>query len=184
MTLSWKALKKGVPVVAVVALLSSLFVASVAAQPPTPPNRFYGKVTLNGQPATAGTSVAATIGGTACGSTTVKSDGTYVLDVVSSGQTAGCGTEGAAISFSVAGNPAGSGTWSSGKFTQLDLAGQAAAPTAAPQPTVARPTPQVPTGSGGYLNSGSGTPWGTYASVLALVLLGAAGVAALRRYAR
>jgi hypothetical protein len=186
MILNWKALKRGVLVAAVVALISSLMVASVSAQPPTPPNRFFGNVTG----AAAGTSVAATIGGVTCGQTTVKADSTYVLDVVSSGQTAGCGTEGAAVSLTVAGNPAGSGTWSSGKFTQLDLVPQApptaAPPTAAP-PTAApvTPTPMVVTGTGGYLNGGSGTAWWAYmAAGLVLLLLGTAGVATYRRYAR
>jgi hypothetical protein len=184
MIISWKALRRGVLAAAVVALISSLIVASVSAQPPTPPNRFFGNVTG----ATAGASVTATIGGVTCGQTTVKADSTYVLDVVSSGQTAGCGTEGASVSFSVAGNPAGSGTWSSGKFTSLDLAPQAA-PTAVPSvaPTAApvTPTPRVVTGTGGYLDGGSGTAWWAYmAAGLALLLLGTAGVAAYRRYAR
>ena len=132
MIISWKALRRGVLVAAVVALLSSLMVASVSAQPPTPPNRFFGNVTMGGKAAPAGTNVSATIGGNVCGQTTVKDDSTYVLDVVSSGQTAGCGTEGASVSFTVGGNPAGSATWSSGKFTSMDLAGQAAPPTAVP----------------------------------------------------
>jgi hypothetical protein len=183
MIVNWKALRRGVLVAAVVALISSLMAASVSAQPPTPPNRFFGSVTG----AAAGDSVQATIGGVVCGQTTVKADGTYVLDVVSSAQTTGCGTEGAAISFVVNGGPAGSGTWSSGKFTQLDLAPQAA-PTAAPPtvapPTVApvTPTPVIITGTGGYLNSGSGTAWWAYTGLgLVLLLLGTAGVAAYRR---
>jgi hypothetical protein len=185
MVFNWKALRRGVLVAAVVAVISSLIVASVSAQPPTPPDRFFGNVTG----ATAGASVAATIGGVTCGQTTVKADSTYVLDVVSSGQTAGCGTEGASVSFTVGGNPAGSGTWSSGKFTSLDLAPQAAPPTAMPSvaPTAApvTPTPRVVTGTGGYLDDGSGTAWWTYtAAGLALLLLGTAGVAAYRRYAR
>jgi hypothetical protein len=183
MIISWKALRKGVLVAAVVALLSSLMAATVSAQPPTPPNRFFGNATLNGSPAPAGTNVTATIGGNVCGQTTVKSDSTYVLDVVSSGQTSGCGTEGAAVSFTVAGNPAGSGTWSSGQFTSLDLAGQAA-PTAVPATPApaATPTPRVVTGTGGYLDSSSGTAWWAYmAAGLGLLLLGMAGVAAYRR---
>jgi hypothetical protein len=184
MVFNGKALRRGVLAAAIVALISSLMVASVSAQPPTPPNRFFGSVTG----AAAGASVAATIGGVTCGQTTVKSDSTYVLDVVSSGQTAGCGTEGASITFTVDGSTAGSGTWSSGKFTQLDLAPQAA-PTAVPSavPTAApvTPTPVVVTGTGGYLDSGSGTAWWAYmAAGLTLLLLGTAGVAAYRRYAR
>jgi opacity protein-like surface antigen len=183
MTLNWKALRRGVLVAAVVALLSSLMVASVSAQPPTPPNRFFGNVTLDGSPAPAGTNVTATIGGNVCGQTTVKADSTYVLDVVSSGQTAGCGTEGASVSFTVGGSPAGSASWSSGKFSEQDLAGQAAPPTVVP-PTVApvTPTPKVVTGTGGYLDGGSGSAWWAYmAAGLGLLLLGTAGAAAYRR---
>ena len=182
MLLNWKALRRGVLVAAVVAVISSLMVASVSAQPPTPPNRFFGNVTG----ATAGASVAATIGGVTCGQTTVKADSTYVLDVVSSGQTAGCGTEGASVSFTVGGNPGGSATWSSGKFTELNLAGRAPPPTVAP-PTVApvTPTPRIVTGTGGYLDSGSGTAWWAYSGLgLVLLLLSTAGAVAYRRYTR
>ncbi len=186
MIISWKALRRGALVAAVVALISSMMVASVSAQPPTPPNRFFGKVTLSGSAAPAGTNVSADIGGNVCGQTTVKSDSSYVLDVVSSGQTAGCGTEGASVSFTVGGNPAGTGTWSSGKFTSMDLAGQAAPPTAAPAtPKPVTPTPKVITGTGGYLDGGSGTAWWVYmAAGLGLLLLGTAGVATYRRNAR
>jgi hypothetical protein len=182
MIFSWKALKRGVLVGAVVALLSSLMAASVSAQPPTPPNRFFGAVTQNGAAAPAGTNVSASIGGNVCGQTTVQADSTYVLDVVSSGQTAGCGTEGASVSFTVGGDPAGSATWSSGQFTSLDLAGQVA-PTVAP-PTVApvTPTPQVVTGTGGYLDGSSGTAWWVYmVAGLSVLLLGTAGAAGYRR---
>jgi hypothetical protein len=180
MILDWKALRRGALVAAVVALLSSLMVASVAAQPPTPPNRFFGDVAGGA----AGTDVTASIGGNVCGQTTVQADGTYVLDAVSSGQTAGCGTEGASVDFTVGGAPAGSATWSSGQFTELDLTAGAAPPTAAP-PTVAppavTPTPQVVTGTGGYLDDG-GTAWWLYAAAgLSLLLLGTAGVGTYRR---
>ncbi len=173
---------RSVLVAAVVALVSSLMVASVAAQPPTPPNRYFGDVTLDGAPAPAGTNVSASIGGNVCGQTTVAADSTYVLDVVSSGQTAGCGTEGAAVDFSVGGSPAGSGTWSSGQFTELDLAGAAAPPTVEPTVAPVTPTPQVVTGTGGYLDSGSGTSsWAYAAGGLSLLMLAAAGAVAYRR---
>lgn len=175
-----KTLMRGVLITAVVALLSSLMVASVGAQPPTPPNRFFGNVTLDGAPAPAGTNVSASIGGNVCGQTTVAADSTYVLDVVSSGQTAGCGTEGASVDFTVGGSPAGSATWSSGQFTELDLAGAPAAPTA--EPPAVTPTPVVVTGTGGYLDSGSGTgSWAYVAGGLSLLMLAAAGAVAYRR---
>ena len=183
MIISWKALRRGVLAVAVVALLSSLMAASVSAQPPTPPDRFFGNVTLDGAPAPAGTNVTATISGNVCGQTTVLADSTYVLDVVSSNQTAGCGTDGASVSFKVGGNPAESGTWSSGKFTELNLAGKTPQPTAVPPtPKPVTPTPIIITGTGGYLDNGSGTAWWVYtAAGLGLLLLGTAGVAAHRR---
>jgi len=181
MIISWKALKKGVLVAAVVAVLSSLMVAAVSAQPPTPPNRFFGDVTLNGSPAPAGTNVTATIDGNVCGQTTVQADSTYVLDVVSSGQTAGCATEGASIDLTVGGSPAGSASWSSGQFTELALAGEAAPPTVVPTVVPKTPTPVIVTGTGGYLD-GSGTAWWVYVtSGLSLLLLGTAGAAAYRR---
>jgi hypothetical protein len=116
----------------------------------------------------------------------VKADSTYVLDVVSSGQTAGCGTEGASVSFTVGGNPAGTASWSSGKFSELDLVAGAAPPTVVPPtvapPTAVTPTPVIITGTGGYLDGGSGTAWWAYmAAGLSLLLLGTAGVAAYRR---
>jgi len=188
MIISWKALRRGVLVAAVVALISSLMAASVSAQPPPiPPDRFFGNATVDGAPAPAGTNVTATIGGNVCGQTTVKADSTYVLDVMSSNQTAGCGTEGASVSFTVGGNPGGSATWSSGQFTELDLAGKTPPPPTVPPPTVApkTPTPVVITGTGGYLDGGSGTAWWAYmAAGLGLLLLGTAGAAAYRRYAR
>jgi hypothetical protein len=187
MILNWKTLKKGVLAAAVVAVISSMLVASVSAQPPTPPNRFFGKATQGGAAAAAGTQVSAMVGTTVCGQTTVKADSSYVLDVVSSGQTAGCGTEGASVSFTVGGNPAGSATWSSGKFTSLDLAGGAVQPTVAPPttPQPVTPTPRIVTGTGGYLDGGSGTAWWVYmAAGLGLLLLGTAGVSAYRRHAR
>ena len=86
-----------------------------------PPNRFFGDVTLDGLPAPAGANVTATIAGKACGQTTVQAGSTYALNVVSSGVTPACGTEGATVYFWVAGCPGGSGTWHSGQFTELDL---------------------------------------------------------------
>jgi hypothetical protein len=183
MIISWKALRRGVLVAATVAILSSLMAATVSAQPAMPPARFFGKATLDGTPAPAGTNITATIGGNVCGQITVKADSTYVLDVVDSNTTTGCGTDGASVSFKVAGSPAESGTWTSGKFTSLDLAGKTAPPPTAvpPTPKPVTPTPKVITGTGGYLDGGSGTAWWVYtAAGLGLLLLGTAGVTAYR----
>lgn len=91
------------------------------AQTLTMPNRFFGDVLINGTPAPAGTNVEAAIGDNVCGQTEVRADSTYVLDVVSSSQVAGCGTAGATVDFTVGGGPAGNATWSSGLFSPLDL---------------------------------------------------------------
>lgn len=185
MIFSWKALGIGAVVAGAALLLASFLpaVAGVSAQPPTPPNRFFGDATQDGVAAPAGTNVAATIGGVTCGQTTVAADSTYVLDVVSSGQTAGCGTEGATVSFTVGGCDAGTATWSSGQFTELDLAGVCAAPP--PPPPAPTATPVVVTGTGGYLGGDSGTPsWAYLAGGLSLLLTAAGGLAAYRRYVR
>jgi hypothetical protein len=110
--------------------------------PATPPNRFFGDVIMDGAPAPAGTNVTATIDGNVCGQTTVAADSTYVLEVVSSSQTAGCGTEGATVQFIVSGTPVGSWPWSGGRFSPLDLPiPPNATPTPIPTPGPAGPTP-------------------------------------------
>jgi hypothetical protein len=198
--LSWKGLAGGA-LAAVVALLLASFATSLhsaEAQPPSPPNRFFGSVTLDGAPAAAGTVVTAQIGGVECGSTTVVTGETfaYIVDAVSDGEISGCGSAGATVSFLVGGNTADqTASWTSGDFTQLDLtASSAAAPTATPPPpptegpAEATPTTVIvvtPFGSGGDLGGGSGTAWwaiATGAGVLALA--GSAGWVAYRRAVR
>jgi len=110
---------------------------------------------------------------------------------VDSAGAVGCGTAGATVEFTVDGNPAAeTATWASGAFTELALSAVSVVvePTAVP-PTpvppvvvVETPTPVIVTGSGGYLDGGSGTAWWAYtAGGLALLLLGTAGIAASRR---
>jgi len=149
------------------------------AQSPTPPNRFLGDVSVYGSPPPAGTNITATIGGNVCGQTTVKADSTYILDVVSEGQAAGCGTEGATVRFAVAGQPAGGGTWHGGYFTLLDLApspvgGIAELPVFA----------GIPGEQAGTPSEGSGWSAGSYAALsggLAAVLAVATGAWYARR---
>jgi hypothetical protein len=95
-------------------------------------NRFYGSVTLNGVAATAGTYVTATINGYTCGTTTVDASSNYVIDVASSATTAGCGTAGATVNFTVASCPANSALWYTGLTTNLNLTASCAAATATP----------------------------------------------------
>jgi len=59
------------------------------------------------------------------------------MDIVSSEQTEGCGTEGAQVDFRVATTPVGAWTWSSGRFSSLELpvpADTAATPVPTPDP--------------------------------------------------
>jgi hypothetical protein len=96
-------------------------------------SRFFGSVTLDGQPAPVGTVVTAQIGGVECGSTAVAGGETYdyVLDVAAAEETAGCGVEGATVWFTVGGGPAvQTATWQSGAFTELNLSAVEAAPVA------------------------------------------------------
>ena len=101
--------------------LAGLFSGEVAeAQPTGPPHRFAGSVTLEGEPAAAGTSVTALVGGAECGSATVitgASGSTYSLDVP-----ADCADAGDTVNFQVGGVAAAEyGMWASGGRTDLDL---------------------------------------------------------------
>lgn len=74
-----------------------------------PAARFYGGVTVNGQPAASGTPITATASnGAVCGSTTVgaapASGSNYALDIV--GSDPACSTPGATMTFTVGGAPA------------------------------------------------------------------------------
>jgi hypothetical protein len=122
----------------------ALMPGPIASAQPLPPNRFFGKATASGQPA-AGAAIVALVGGTNCGSATADGSGNYRLDVLSSGERPGCGTDGASVTFTVAGQRASqTGTWKQGEFTPLDLTGAAgtatATSTAAP-PTATATTP-------------------------------------------
>lgn len=193
MLFGWKGLGIGA-LAAVVALVAASFASALPseAQPPSPPNRFFGSVTLDGAPAPGGTTVTASIGGVECGSAAVAVGETYayVLDVVSDGDVSGCGSAGATVSFSVGGNPADqTATWTSGDFTPLDLTATSAAPPTEVPPTEVPETPTIvvtPFGSGGYLGGGgSGIAWWALAAGAGvLALAGTAGLMAYRRTVR
>lgn len=113
--------------------------AGTAAAQPTPPTRFFGAAT-----APDGATVTAFVGTNNCGTGTVTG-GKYVVDVASASTKAGCGTDGATVSFQVGSVRASqTGTFQTGAFMPLDLtAGTAqatATPTARPATTpTARP---------------------------------------------
>ena len=176
MTASWIRM----PIVALAATGAiALSAVAFAQAPPNPPSRFAGSVTVNGAPAASGVSIQAKVGATNCGSAAVfieAGQARYVVDVpAADGANAGCGTDGATVSFFVNGVQAGqTGQWANYKLTELNLTvgGAAATPTAAPSGTaVATSTPKPPT-------TGSGTEGGADTSWALLAVLGAAALGA------
>ncbi len=106
-------------VLLVVMSLGMMSFTASAQAPPTPPSRFAGSATINGQVAPMGTTVIALVDGVACGSGTVNTAGKYVLDVVS---TDSCGSSGVTVAFVVSGfKAAESGTWKNDQLTVLNL---------------------------------------------------------------
>lgn len=63
------------------ALLAAVAAVGTAAAQSFPPHRFYGSITIEGQPAPAGTVLRAFLGDAECGSFTVTTAGQYVIDV-------------------------------------------------------------------------------------------------------
>src|SRR5918992_103576 len=102
-----------------------------------PPHRFFGSVTVNGQPAATGTVISALIGGTECASATISTAGSYVIDVPGVTINPNCGRSGqSSVTFEVGGQEAGTATYRDGGYQQLNLAvGGGAQPTPAPSAT-------------------------------------------------
>lgn len=102
------------------ALLAGVLVAGTAAAQQFPPHRFFGTLTVNGQPAAAGTVLQAFQGTAECGSATLSAPGQYVIDVAGPTQSGDC--RGGAITFTVSGrNAAETSTFRQGGFEQLNL---------------------------------------------------------------
>ena len=118
--------------IALTALLAAV-PALLSAQ--GPPNRFFGNVTIDGDPAPAGTTISAWAHGQELAKTVTTVDGKYFnLDIISL-------TEGSVITFRVNGVEATqTATWLWGQISQVHLTASSTAPppTAAPRPT-ARP---------------------------------------------
>jgi hypothetical protein len=134
---------------------------ATSAQIPSPPSTFFGSVTDAAGPVAAGVRVEAYIGDKLCGTreTEFTGDGdarvtVYSVHVVSSSQTAGCGTDGAVVRVKVGDRFAEqTGRWRAGPV-QLDVtfggATPAVIPTQTPTPTrpanaTATPVPPTPT---------------------------------------
>ena len=150
---------------------------STAQAQPVPPAVYTGSVTINGEPAPAGTLVVASIGDTVCGTTVVTTPGQYTL------QCSG-GQPGDTVTFTVDGHAAGSAAWDNTQLNNVDLGVDIAEETPPAGTPTATPTPRGPdTGTGLAPSSGSGS--GSLAMLLAaglaLAAAGASGAWALRR---
>lgn len=156
-----------------------------AESPPNPPARFVGAITVDGHPATPGTSVEARIGSTTCGVTTVFLSGSaarYAVDVpaLDPGANPNCGVDGSAVSFYVGGvKAAETGSWKNYQLNQLDLTVVTVTPSASPSGA----TPKPPVTGSGSVSDDSSTAAGWLFAVLGLGALafGVSGVAVARR---
>jgi hypothetical protein len=153
--------------------LSLLAVSTASAEsPPNPPSRFVGNVTVNGVPATAGTTIEARIGSTTCGTTSVfiaSGEARYVVDspALDPGATPNCGTDGAVVTFYVAGQKANeTGSWKNYQLNTVNLTITPATPTVTA-------TPGAPVA--GNTSPTDDTPFAWYLAIAALGVIGFAG---------
>ena len=134
-------------------MTSSLGTEAAEAQP-APPATFVGTVSADGQTVPDGTPVLALVNDNLCGKSSREpgqegtwtldkdvddlglhaGDSIYIVDVASDSQTPGCGTEGAIVTFQVAGRSTHQqGSWKAGLNTLNLTVGQPPASTATPQ---------------------------------------------------
>jgi len=162
-----------VPNVARPAVLFLGLVAAVAVLPalaqPQIPSSFYGSVTIDGQPAPDDVAVRAFIDGIDCtqappGESLAAREGgvtIYVLHVVHESQRPGCGREGKAVTFTIAGQPASQqAVWRPGP-QQADLstgAGPVVPLPSATAPPAAAPSQPAGAASSTVLARPTGTP--------------------------
>jgi hypothetical protein len=116
-----------------------LIFSSIASAQPFPPSRFWGTLTISGEPAQEGVEITAFVDGTECGKGRIVGradgiDGTlYAVDVLHSGQVSGCGEQGKEVTFQVLGQQVEQkGTWDNTNFVRLDISVQGPPRTALP----------------------------------------------------
>lgn len=172
--------------VALFAAAGTLGAGTVSAEsPPSPPARFAGTVTVDGQPVPAGTVIEARIGNAACGVTQTFMQGNqsrYVLDVpaLNPGATPNCGVDGATVTFYIGGKRAAeTGTWANYQLNELNLTYTTPTPTATASPTA---TPRPPaTGDTVAAGSAASASWLLAIAGLGILAFGIGGVAVARR---
>ncbi len=171
--------------IALLAASGTLGATTVSAEsPPAPPARFAGTVTIDGQPAPAGTVIEARIGNAPCGVTQVFMQGgqaRYVLDVpaLDPGANPNCGVDGAVVTFYIGGKRAAeTGTWANYQLNQLNLTYT----TPTPVPNTPTPTPRPPrTGDTAAPGGGASASWLLAIAGLGILAFGVSGIAAARR---
>lgn len=181
----------------VAAAIGAAMVVNIAAaqSPPNPPSRFVGTVSVNGQPAAAGTVVEARIGAATCGTTTVftaSGQSRYTLDspALDPTQAPGCGADGSTVTFFVGGQQAGqTGVWRNYQLNTVDLTVGAqvtttpTTPTTTAVPTTPATTPRAPV-AGNFAGSEAGNGAPLLEVALVAVALGLGGVAVAARSRR
>jgi hypothetical protein len=157
-----------------------------AQSPPTPPARFAGSVTVDGQPVPPGTVITAQIGAASCGTTstfTEAGQARYVLDSPALEPTANpnCGTDGATVVFFIGALRANeTGTWRNFDINVLNLT--ATTPKSPSPGSSPAATPRPPaTGNVGTVDSNGSTSWLFVALGLGALALSGAGVATAAR---
>ena len=110
-----------------VRFLAAALLAVAALQTSTsfaqsPPTRFWGIVTINGEIAPPGTEVRGFVQGNECGFTTSIEDGLYVLDVADENTVPGCGYLDVEVTFTVNGIAAAETSFfTPGAFREVNL---------------------------------------------------------------
>lgn len=138
-----------IPIVALCALVLIALTPAGAADAQTPPTRLFGALTIDGNPAPAGTVVKAIVNGMECNTSTTTNDGRYVLDVHSAATLAGCGADNDMITILVNDVPADqTATFATGAFVALDLNASSAGATPPPPPSDNPPPPPADTPPG------------------------------------
>ncbi|GIW14734.1 MAG: hypothetical protein KatS3mg063_0587 [Tepidiforma sp.] len=170
--------------IALFAAAGTLGASTVSAEsPPNPPARFAGTVTIDGQPAPAGTVIEARIGNAACGVTQVFTQGgqsRYVLDVpaLDPGANPNCGVDGAVVTFYIGGKKAAeTGSWKNYQLNELNLSYTTPTPTASPSPTARPPA----TGNTVTTEGGASASWLLAIAGLGILAFGVSGIAVARR---
>ncbi|MBI2760494.1 MAG: hypothetical protein HYX51_03600 [Chloroflexi bacterium] len=115
------------------------------ARAQVPPTRFFGAITIDGNPAPPGTIIKAFVFDMECGSVEIVEEGRYVLDVAAAGTTPGCGNQDDVIRLSVNDIPVEpTQTFQTGFFVAVDIAASSTPPLPTEEPPPPPPSEAPP----------------------------------------